>query len=454
MGTIKEKISKLKTKITKDSKLDENEKKKFVTRVAKGIEEEYKKVKETKGKEEAIKTVVEMITEKITDPELKDILKSVMSELFAELKENTAVPVNDVAPNLVEAASEKEINPIPLYEGVAEVTSDDKLLEIIQEGDIPLEHKNVLVGGITDGDVKKQAISDLKTEEEVKKEKEDLEKLEKIYSKCEDVPDSELEIMIRELNLDLNNDNIKKEVYRVLAKKMVNNSVRFGYTSLYTATNIIPIEEMYADYIENTAQEEYDKMLEVQSGPTDFIFEKNKLRREVMQTLVNEIIDVYRNTGKFVILPTNRMKNLDYAGQTEIIRMIEESLGKRITKMQEKDVRAQMAGTVIDNAKIIEFEDSVITLNKQRRENICDLGIQLAEDERLYNTVLYAEDTKIIKKLAEMPKEYRMKCMDIISQALDKELAQFLKKEDSKNNNISSQSNPMKEEQENSDTGR
>ena len=454
MGTIKEKISKLKTKITKDSKLDENEKKKFVTRVAKGIEEEYKKVKETKGKEEAIKTVVEMITEKITDPELKDILKSVMSELFDELKENTAVPVNDVAPNLVEAASEKEINPIPLYEGVAEVTSDDKLLEIIQEGDIPLEHKNVLVGGITDGDVKKQAIADLKTEEEVKKEKEDLEKLEKIYSKCEDVPDSELEIMIRELNLDLNNDNIKKEVYRVLAKKMVNNSVRFGYTSLYTATNIIPIEEMYADYIENTAQEEYDKMLEVQSGPTDFIFEKNKLRREVMQTLVNEIIDVYRNTGKFVILPTNRMKNLDYAGQTEIIRMIEESLGKRITKMQEKDVRAQMAGTVIDNAKIIEFEDSVITLNKQRRENICDLGIQLAEDERLYNTVLYAEDTKIIKKLAEMPKEYRMKCMDIISQALDKELAQFLKKEDSKNNNISSQSNPMKEEQENSDTGR
>ena len=454
MGTIKERISKLKTKITKDSKLDENEKKKFVTGVAKGIEEEYKKVKETKGKEEAIKTVVEMITEKITDPELKDILKSVMSELFAELKENTAVPVNDVAPNLVEAASEKEINPIPLYEGVAEVTSDDKLLEIIQEGDIPLEHKNVLVGGITDGDVKKQAIADLKTEEEVKKEKEDLEKLEKIYSKCEDVPDSELEIMIRELNLDLNNDNIKKEVYRVLAKKMVNNSVRFGYTSLYTATNIIPIEEMYADYIENTAQEEYDKMLEMQSGPTDFIFEKNKLRREVMQTLVNEIIDVYRNTGKFVILPTNRMKNLDYAGQTEIIRMIEESLGKRITKMQEKDVRAQMAGTVIDNAKIIEFEDSVITLNKQRRENICDLGIQLAEDERLYNTVLYAEDTKIIKKLAEMPKEYRMKCMDIISQALDKELAQFLKKEDSKNNNISSQSNPMKEEQENSDTGR
>lgn len=454
MGTIKEKISKLKTKITKDSKLDENEKKKFVTRVAKGIEEEYKKVKETKGKEEAIKTVVEMITEKITDPELKDILKSVMSELFAELKENTAVPVNDVAPNLVEAASEKEINPIPLYEGVAEVTSDDKLLEIIQEGDIPLEHKNVLVGGITDGDVKKQAIADLKTEEEVKKEKEDLEKLEKIYSKCEDVPDSELEIMIRELNLDLNNDNIKKEVYRVLAKKMVNNSVRFGYTSLYTATNIIPIEEMYADYIENTAQEEYDKMLEMQSGPTDFIFEKNKLRREVMQTLVNEIIDVYRNTGKFVILPTNRMKNLDYAGQTEIIRMIEESLGKRITKMQEKDVRAQMAGTVIDNAKIIEFEDSVITLNKQRRENICDLGIQLAEDERLYNTVLYAEDTKIIKKLAEMPKEYRMKCMDIISQALDKELAQFLKKEDSRNSSISSQGNLVQEGQENSDTGR
>lgn len=113
-----------------------------------------------------------------------------------------------------------------------------------------------------------------------------------------------------------------------------------------------------------------------------------------------------------------------------------------------------MAGIVVDNAKIIEFEDRVITVNKQKRENICDLGIQLAEDERLYNTVLYAEDTGMIKKLAEMPKEYRMRCMDIISQALDKELAQFLKKEDYRNSNISSQSNPVKEGQENSDTGR
>ena len=454
MGTIKERISKLKTKITKDSKLDENEKKKFVTGVAKGIEEEYKKVKETKGKEEAIKTVVEMITEKITDPELKDVLKSLMSELLDELKENTAINVNDVATNLVEAASEKKINPIPLYEGVAEVTSDDKLLEIIQEGDIPLEHKNVLVGGITDGDVKKQAIADLKTEEELKKENADLEELKKIYAKCEDIPDSGLEIMIRELNTDLNNDSLKNAVYHILAKKMVSNSVKFGYTSLYTATKIIPIDEMYADSIENIAQEEYDKMLEVQSEPTDFVFEKNILRKEVMQTLVNEIIEVYRSTGKFVILSNDRMKNLDYAGQTEFIRIIEESLGKRLTKMQEKDVRAQMAGIVVDNAKIIEFEDRVITVNKQRRENICDLGIQLAEDERLYNTVLYAEDTGMIKKLAEMPKEYRMRCMDIISQALDKELAQFLKKENSKTDNISSQSNPMKEEQENSDTGR
>ena len=336
MGTIKERISKLKTKITKDSKLDENEKKKFVTGVAKGIEEEYKKVKETKGKEEAIKTVVEMITEKITDPELKDVLKSLMSELLAELKENTAVPVNDVAPNLVEAASEKEINPIPLYEGVAEVTSDDKLLEIIQEGDIPLEHKNVLVGGITDGDVKKQAIADLKTEEELKKENADLEELKKIYAKCEDIPDSDLEIMIRELNTDLNNDSLKNAVYHILAKKMVSNSVKFGYTSLYTATKIIPIDEMYADSIENIAQEEYDKMLEVQSEPTDFVFEKNILRKEVMQTLVNEIIEVYRSTGKFVILSNDRMKNLDYAGQTEFIKIIEESLGKRLTKMQEK----------------------------------------------------------------------------------------------------------------------
>ena len=57
--------------------------------------------------------------------------------------------------------------------------------------------------------------------------------------------------------------------------------------------------------------------------------------------------------------------------------------------------------------------------------------MQLAEqDNRLYNTVIESES--LLKKLASMPKEYRDTCIAIMTQALDKELSQFLKKSEEK----------------------
>ena len=45
---------------------------------------------------------------------------------------------------------------------------------------------------------------------------------------------------------------------------------------------------------------------------------------------------------------------------------------------------------------------------------------------------MMAKQQGVLDKLVAMPKEYRDQCLSIISQALDKELAQFLKNSEEK----------------------
>ena len=51
----------------------------------------------------------------------------------------------------------------------------------------------------------------------------------------------------------------KEGIFHIVAKKMVQNYNEFSGIMWYTASKIIPIEEMYAYNIEEFAQEEFEK---------------------------------------------------------------------------------------------------------------------------------------------------------------------------------------------------
>ena len=457
MGVL-DKFKDLKETFSGKQKTDEEKKQEEIKTVAKEIEGEYKEAIDEEGRRQAIEKVAKIINERITDPNERRIIDETLKDFLNELKEHTAIPVNEVAPNLVKVAIQsEEKDPKPILEATAEVAGNETLVKIIEKEEIPLEHKNILAEGISDEQKKEKALKEIKSEEETQKEKEDIAKLKQIYEDCKNIPDAELASIIKNMELNSNNEDIKKEIFHIVAKKMVQNYNEFSGIMWYTASKIIPIEEMYADNIEEFAQEEFEKEEEQKEKKKTGIlklkkqeanqenkgknqqkdgnagFSKEKLSEELEKQLIDMIVNRYQEVGDWQIPNSQRMKNRSEKEVQRFLKGIETAQGKSLTKMQEKTIRAKMSGIIIDDTQVRKFQDIVIEEPQEKRNAICNLGIEMAsKDNKLYNTIMMAKQQGVLDKLVAMPKEYRDQCLSIISQALDKELAQFLKNSEEK----------------------
>ena len=457
MGVL-DKFKDLKETFSGKQKTDEEKKQEEIKTVAKEIEGEYKEAIDEEGRRQAIEKVAKIINERITDPNERRIIDETLKDFLNELKEHTAIPVNEVAPNLVKVAIQsEEQDPKPILEATAEVAGNETLVKIIEKEEIPLEHKNILAEGISDEQKKEKALKEIKSEEETQKEKEDIAKLKQIYEDCKNIPDAELASIIKNMELNSNNEDIKKEIFHIVAKKMVQNYNEFSGIMWYTASKIIPIEEMYAYNIEEFAQEEFEKEEEQKEKKKTGIlklkkqeanqenkgknqqkdgnagFSKEKLSEELEKQLIDMIVNRYQEVGDWQIPNSQRMKNRSEKEIQRFIKGIETAQGKSLTKMQEKTIRAKMSGIIIDDTQVRKFQDIVIEEPQEKRNAICNLGIEMAsKDNKLYNTIMMAKQQGVLDKLVAMPKEYRDQCLSIISQALDKELAQFLKNSEEK----------------------
>lgn len=457
MGVL-DKFKDLKETFSGKQKTDEEKKQEEIKTVAKEIEGEYKEAIDEEGRRQAIEKVAKIINERITDPNERRIIDETLKDFLNELKEHTAIPVNEVAPNLVKVAIQsEEKDPKPILEATAEVAGNETLVKIIEKEEIPLEHKNILAEGISDEQKKEKALKEIKSEEETQKEKEDIAKLKQIYEDCKNIPDAELASIIKNMELNSNNEDIKKEIFHIVAKKMVQNYNEFSGIMWYTASKIIPIEEMYAYNIEEFAQEEFEKEEEQKEKKKTGIlklkkqeanqenkgknqqkdgnagFSKEKLSEELEKQLIDMIVNRYQEVGDWQIPNSQRMKNRSEKEVQRFLKGIETAQGKSLTKMQEKTIRAKMSGIIIDDTQVRKFQDIVIEEPQEKRNAICNLGIEMAsKDNKLYNTIMMAKQQGVLDKLVAMPKEYRDQCLSIISQALDKELAQFLKNSEEK----------------------
>ena len=461
MGVL-DKFKDLKETFSGKQKTDEEKKQEEIKTVAKEIEGEYKEAIDEEGRRQAIEKVAKIINERITDPNERRIIDETLKDFLNELKEHTAIPVNEVAPNLVKVAIQsEEQDPKPILEATAEVAGNETLVKIIEKEEIPLEHKNILVEGISDEQKKEKALKEIKSEEETQKEKEDIAKLKQIYEDCKNIPDAELASIIKNMELNRNNEEIENKIFHIVAKKMVQNYNEFSGIMWYTASKIIPIEEMYAGNIEGFAQEEFEKEKEEQKEKkkTGILklkkqevnqenkgknqqkdgnagFSKEKLSEELEKQLIDMIVNRYQEVGDWQIPNSQRMKNRSEKEIQRFIKGIETAQGKSLTKMQEKTIRAKMSGIIIDDTQVRKFQDIVIEEPQEKRNAICNLGIEMAsKDNKLYNTIMMAKQQGVLDKLVAMPKEYRDQCLSIISQALDKELAQFLKNSEEKGKN-------------------
>ena len=419
-------ISSLINKVKGAKKSKEEKQKELIDEKIRDIEKIYEKVKKEEGKEKAIEEVIERLKEflsKSEDQELNAIIRGIKYE--------TTVPVSELVEDIAKTSVQEAENPDKVMETLGEVSPDKKIVELVEKStEIPLEHKEILAEGIQDDKTRSKIKKEIKTEAEKRNEKENLKELQKIYNEetdKEDLGDQFLQAKILKLNLnnegslklnlDMCSEEIKQKIYQILARRMANNYMRFGDTSLSQFSCIVQPEDLFADDFETIVQQEYDKKT------------KKDIEANIRRQMVKSIAAFYQEYGKFNIPQSERMKKLSAIEKRQFIKEIEIEIGKSLTIMQERDIRAQMEGKIVDNVKIEQFEKATIDTKKEKRDFICDLGISMAENETIYNTVKQLEQEGIIEKLSNMPKDYRNNCIEIIGQTLDGALSQFLNKE-------------------------
>lgn len=450
-----EQLKALKTKLVRDDENETEVNKEVVKGVVKDIENKYIEKREEEGKKAALKAALELIAEAIKDPNFVETNEQ-FATLLKELKNNSKIPVTEIAKDLVINVAEETKNPQGLVESIAAVVSDEKIVTIVADENIPLEHKGILAEGVNDTDVREKLKVDIKTEAELKKEKEDIEKLQIMYEQCEELAELKMQTKIREMKVDRSSEKIKTILNQIVAKKIAYNYVKFNHTKLEILSDIVPIEDMYADRLEDITEEEYKKILE-ESQQTDkdtkekkkneelekekhgYQFHKKVLTERIEEQLIRKIIERYLKTGEFYIPQSDRMKSRTQKEQRKFLNEIEEKLGKNLNKMQEEYIISQMLGRIKSNEGMNKFMEEISKIEPEKRETIYDLGISLAEDERTFNTIFKLYE-QVIPKLAKLPKEYRNTAIEIISQALDKELVQLNSREN-KNGNENQRNN-------------
>ena len=431
-------ISSLINKVKGAKKSKEEKQKELIDEKIRDIEKIYEKVKKEEGKEKAIEEVIERLKEflsKSEDQELNAIIRGIKYE--------TTVPVSELVEDIAKTSVQEAENPDKVMETLGEVSPDKKIVELVEKStEIPLEHKEILAEGIQDDKTRSKIKKEIKTEAEKRNEKENLKELQKIYNEetdKEDLGDQFLQAKILKLNLnnegslklnlDMCSEEIKQKIYQILARRMANNYMRFGDTSLSQFSCIVQPEDLFADDFETIVQQEYDKKTKKEKEESKFQFSKKDIEANIRRQMVKSIAAFYQEYGKFNIPQSERMKKLSAIEKRQFIKEIEIEIGKSLTIMQERDIRAQMEGKIVDNVKIEQFEKATIDTKKEKRDFICDLGISMAENETIYNTVKQLEQEGIIEKLSNMPKDYRNNCIEIIGQTLDGALSQFLNKE-------------------------
>ena len=123
---------------------------------------------------------------------------------------------------------------------------------------------------------KDENLEEVKKVKESKNEKTDKEDLGDQFLHAEILKLNLNDEGILKLNLDMSSERIKQKIYQILARRMANNYMRFGDTSLSQFSCIVQPEDLFADNFETIVEQEYDKKTKKEKEESKFKFSKKE----------------------------------------------------------------------------------------------------------------------------------------------------------------------------------
>ena len=381
------------------------------------IYETIEKVKDKKLSPAERKKIAKGIVDDLgrNPEERKEILIDVIGQLYeegVELPEEIKIKLSTaVIQEVSESDKMPEGSTVKATEVIADKLPDNAAIELAQNVALGIEGKNKIL---------EMAVSD--------EEKKIEEQLNVLYENVEDIArDTDVVKRIQGIigNKEEKTEKAEQIINRIIAKKIMQNYLKYNSTMITTFSGIETPEEMFSNNIPYVAKCEYRKLPTEEREKYKRQYSEETFKEKLLEEMASRIAEKYANDGfKRIEIPQSEvMKKLTKEEEQYFVQKISDAVERQngmIDTLTEMDIRAKIRGNVEAKEKMEDYVAKINELPKGEKDRFIENGIQIISDKNMIEISDYSNEVGLYKALSELGVDKAKKVIDTLMNSLER----------------------------------
>ena len=403
----------------------------------KRVDKVLKAVEKAKGKklspEEINRIAREMVSQIEEHPEIfEEVLKQSYERGLEILPPDLRAELS--AELIKEGAKSNKVPNRNVLRGTEEIVEnlpDATVAKVARDADLGIEEKNAIVeAGISD-------------EERQREEKVNLaiDNLHKLHDKVEDIIKDvevagEIEKIMNNLPKTEETEQYKIDqlVNSIIAKKIMQNYIRFGNTKFLSFLKIQSPEELFANNISQLAKCEYKNIPTSVREQYSREYKEEVCRRELLEVIADRVATEFANDSfKRIRIPQSKqMQNISEEEEQYLLEKIKQRVEKlkgTINPLTELDIKEQIRGNVKTAEQVGEYVATMDQLPRGTKETFMQQGQEIMSDKTLLEISDYCNQVGLYQALASLGVDKAKKLVDTVIHSIEKRKHVIVNKE-------------------------
>ncbi len=325
-------------------------------------------------------------------------------------------------------------NVVKATEAIAENLPDDTVVQLARKADLGIKEKNAIVeAGISDEERKREEKVNLVIDnlhrlhdevEDIIKDGDVTEKIEKIMETLPEAKEVEEAEQYR----------IDQLVNSIIAKKIMQNYIRFGNTKFDSFSKIQSPEEMFANNIPQLAKCEYKNIPTSVRKQYKREYEEEVFRKDLIAKIAERVAKDFVEDGfkKIRIPQSKQMQNISEEEEQYLLEIIKQKVEKangKINPLTEMDIKEQIRGNVKAAEKVEEYVATMDQLPADTKETFIQQGQEIMSDKNLLEISDYCNQVGLYQALASLGVDKAKKLVDTVILSIEKRKREIVSKE-------------------------
>lgn len=346
--------------------------------------------------------------------ERKEILIDVIGQLYEEgieLPEEIKIKLStDVLKEVSESDKMPEGSTVKATEVIADKLPDNAAIELAQKVALGIEGKNKIL---------EMAVSD--------EEKKIEEKLNLLYENVENIAsDTELVDRIKHIIKDTDRtEKINQIINKILAKKIMQNTLKFNNSMIMRFSTIETPEEMFKNNMPYLAKCEYRKLPTSEREKYSKTYGEEEFRQFLLDEMADSIAEKYAKDGfKRIEIPQSEtMKKMSNEDEEFFVKKISSHVSRLngiIDTITEMDIREQIRGNINAKERMEDYVEKINELPKEEKDKFIENGIEIISDKNTLEISDYSNEVGLYKALSELGVDKAKKVIDTLMNSLER----------------------------------